>query len=235
MKRVVFFLGIVGIFCWIGFSIIGCDNGSSPSTGEYDATRPIVCLGDSLTAGYINGIDGSVYLDKSWPAHLQKKVTVEVINAGVSGDTTTDALSRMEGDVLSKNPQIVIIALGGNDLSVITSIGNFGSVLNSMSENLQAIINRVKATNRKLYLVNYLSQEMINGVAEYAEAEITLSKEQRIYIYNSVAGIYTTLAEFNNIELIEDMITAEMYASYMSDPIHLDETGYEKASEIIFT
>jgi acyl-CoA thioesterase-1 len=231
MKRAASFLGALGIFCWIGLSIIGCANGlnGSPSS-EYDATRPIVCLGDSITAGYIQGAD---YPDKSYPARLQEKVTVEVVNSGVSGDKTTDALSRVEDDVLSKNPQIVIIALGGNDLGAITNLNpnNFQTVLNSMRDNLQSIINSVKGSNRKLYLVNYLSKEMLSGVAgNYGyddAATITL-------FYNYISNLYASLAASNNIALIEDVITAEIYNAHMSDAVHPDETGYAIISDIIF-
>jgi acyl-CoA thioesterase-1 len=224
MKKTVFLIGIAGILFSIGFSITGCNNGSTSS--EYDATRPIVCLGDSITAGFIKGTD---YPDKSYPAHLQEKVTVEVINSGVSGDKTINALSRVKNDVLSKNPQIVIIALGGNDLAAITGLGNFQAVLNGVRDNLQVIINRVKGHNRKLYLVNYLSKEMISGVAGglYNEATVT-------WFYNSVSAIYASLAASNNIELIDNLITAEIYNSYMSDYIHPDETGYKMIADIIF-
>jgi acyl-CoA thioesterase-1 len=237
VKRTAFFSGIVGVLCLIGFIIIGCDNDLNDlSSGEYDAARPIVCLGDSITAGFIKGAD---YPDKSYPAHLQKKVAVEVVNSGVSGDRTTDALSRVEDDVLSKNPQIVIIALGGNDLRAITGFGNFQTVLNiqtvlnSMRTNLETIINRVKDSNRKVYLANYLSKAMISGVASgvagglFDEATIT-------GFYNSVSSIYASLAESHDIELIENLITADIYASYMSDPFHPDETGYEMIADIIF-
>jgi lysophospholipase L1-like esterase len=190
----------------------------------------IVCLGDSITAGYIKGSD---YPDKSYPAHLQKRVTVKVVNAGVSGDTTTKALSRVNGDVLSKSPQIVIIALGGNDLRTIT-LSNFQTVLNTMRDNLQSIINNVKGSNRKLYLVNYLSKEMISGVARSLDNAAIDNQFTITLFYNYISGIYTSLAESNNIELIEDLITAEIYKSYMSDTVHPNERGYEMLSEIIF-
>lgn len=208
-----------------GFAVTGCDGDSS--SGEYDATRPVVCLGDSITAGFINGVD---YPDKAYPAHLQKKITVEVINAGVSGDTTANALARVENDVLSKNPQIVIIALGGNDLAAITGSENFQTVLGSMRGNLQNIINRVKGVNRKIYLVNYLSKDMISGVAGGA----SYTEEEKTIFYTLFSGVYISLAASNNITLINDLITAEIYSSHMSDSVHPDETGYEMIADTVF-
>jgi acyl-CoA thioesterase I len=78
------------------------------------STRPrIVALGDSLTAGL------GLPANEAYPAILQRKLDAEgldyeVVNAGVSGDTSAGGLSRLdwalEGDV-----RILVVALGGND------------------------------------------------------------------------------------------------------------------------
>ena len=73
----------------------------------------ILALGDSLTAGY-----GLAAAD-SFPAQLERALndrgtTVQVLNAGVSGDTTAGGLARLEW-ALVDNPDLVILALGAND------------------------------------------------------------------------------------------------------------------------
>ncbi|MBF0498024.1 MAG: arylesterase [Deltaproteobacteria bacterium] len=70
----------------------------------------IICFGDSLTAG-TGATEGMDY-----PSRLSKKIGKEVINAGIPGDTTSLALARLDRDVLSASPRIVLITLGGNDL-----------------------------------------------------------------------------------------------------------------------
>jgi len=70
----------------------------------------IICFGDSLTYG-----TGAVP-NKSYPAQLADIIGQPVINAGRPGDTTARALQRLERDVLSKAPRIVMITLGGNDM-----------------------------------------------------------------------------------------------------------------------
>ena len=65
----------------------------------------IVCFGDSLTKG--EGVD--------FPGILGGRLGMSVINSGVIGDTTFSAIPRLEKDVLSKNPKIVIVELGAND------------------------------------------------------------------------------------------------------------------------
>jgi lysophospholipase L1-like esterase len=70
----------------------------------------IICFGDSLTFGT------GAPRDKSYPAQLAEMIGRPVINSGIPGDTTARALQRLERDVLSKSPRIVLVTLGGNDL-----------------------------------------------------------------------------------------------------------------------
>lgn len=77
-------------------------------------TRPIiVAFGDSLTAGF--GVESGY----SYPDYLQKELDRRglhwrVVNAGVSGDTTTDGVNRL-GEVFAYKPAIIILEFGGND------------------------------------------------------------------------------------------------------------------------
>ena len=70
----------------------------------------IICFGDSLTfgTGATRGMD--------YPSQLSKMISRPVLNKGVPGDTTARALARLDQDVLSQSPRIVLITLGGNDL-----------------------------------------------------------------------------------------------------------------------
>lgn len=73
----------------------------------------IVAMGNSLTAGY------GVSEEEAYPAKLERRLRAEgyncrVINAGVSGETTSDALSRLDW-VLGMKPDIVIFESGAND------------------------------------------------------------------------------------------------------------------------
>jgi lysophospholipase L1-like esterase len=74
----------------------------------------IVCFGDSVTFGW------NVRYDFSYPYLLEKNLAdkysgVKVINCGIGGNTVTDALARIEKDVLSYKPHLVIINFGLND------------------------------------------------------------------------------------------------------------------------
>ena len=78
---------------------------NSQPTGEN-----IICFGDSLTFG-----TGAAE-NMDYPSQLSRMISKPIINAGVPGDTTAMAMARLEEDVLSKSPRMVLITLGGNDL-----------------------------------------------------------------------------------------------------------------------
>jgi acyl-CoA thioesterase-1 len=74
----------------------------------------VLVLGDSLSAGY--GID----VDQSWTALLQSRLQAEgyehrVVNASISGETTEGGAARISSALAEFNPEVVVIALGGND------------------------------------------------------------------------------------------------------------------------
>ena len=69
----------------------------------------IVCLGDSITSGV--GADPG----RAYPEVLADRLGVDVVNAGVPGDTAADGLERLD-EVLEEDPWLVIVELGGNDL-----------------------------------------------------------------------------------------------------------------------
>ncbi len=69
----------------------------------------IVCLGDSITSGV--GADPG----RAYPDVLADRLGIDVINAGVPGDTAADGLERLD-EVLEEDPWLVIVELGGNDL-----------------------------------------------------------------------------------------------------------------------
>jgi acyl-CoA thioesterase-1 len=91
--------------------------------------RTIVCFGDSLTAGVGRG-DGP-----SYPEHLARELGAEVINAGVPGDTASQALSRIDR-VLANDPWLVIVELGGNDILRRVPLETTESALRAIVERL---------------------------------------------------------------------------------------------------
>jgi acyl-CoA thioesterase I len=103
----------------------------------------ILVMGDSLSAGYgIKVEEGWVHLLQQ---ELAKKQKAKVINASVSGETTSGGLTRLPAVLSQHKPDIVIIELGGND-------GLRGQPLNIMQNNLQAMISASQTAGAKIIL-----------------------------------------------------------------------------------
>jgi acyl-CoA thioesterase-1 len=117
---------------------------SSPASDVAKDGRPvIVAFGDSLTAGY--GADPG----ESYPDYLEKDLNAEgyhyqVINQGISGNTTKDGVDRLQ-DALGLKPALVIVAFGGND-------GLRGLPIASTRENLDQIVSTLLHSGAKVVL-----------------------------------------------------------------------------------
>ena len=70
----------------------------------------LVCLGDSLTEGY------DINFSKRWTMLLRQSTRLDIINSGISGDTTAGMLARFQRDVLAHKPSHLFIMGGTNDL-----------------------------------------------------------------------------------------------------------------------
>jgi acyl-CoA thioesterase-1 len=112
--------------------------------------RPkIVAFGDSLTAGF------GLAEKESYPYLLQEKLKAdgynyEVINAGVSGDTSLGGVERIDWVLEQDNVQILILELGANDLLR-------GLPVAKMKQNLSSIIKKAKAKNVEVLLCGMLA------------------------------------------------------------------------------
>ena len=101
-------------------------------------TPIVVAFGDSLTAG------PGLRPEQTYPALLQQRITSEgrqyrVVNAGVSGDTTTSALRRFDA-ALVPDTRIVVLAIGVND-------GLRGVAIGTVERNIASMIERAQARN----------------------------------------------------------------------------------------
>jgi lysophospholipase L1-like esterase len=89
--------------------------------------KTIVCHGDSLTEG------PDLAKNDTWPVLVQKALNINMINSGISGDTTGGLLSRFHADVIQYQPAMVIILGGTNDLWWDLSINTIQSNIFAMA------------------------------------------------------------------------------------------------------
>jgi lysophospholipase L1-like esterase len=154
--------------------------------------RTIICFGDSLTfgTGASKGMD--------YPSQLARMIGNAVINKGIPGDTTSTALWRLKKDVLSIDPDIVLITLGGNDLkNGISKEIAFG--------NLKQIVQTIQKQGAKVIIGGLKFSEIDRGFGQG----------------------YEDLAQHTGALLIPD-IFADIVdnPNFMSDPIHPNNNGY---------
>ena len=105
----------------------------------------ILILGDSLSAGY--GID----VDQSWATLLQQRLEEQgyehrVVNASISGETTEGGATQIENAINEFSPELIILALGGND-------GLRGFPPSRIRDNLRRIAVRAKASGADVVLL----------------------------------------------------------------------------------
>ncbi len=127
--------------------IVGCQTNSPPKSSPSstpEAARPVlVAVGDSLTEGL------GVSPEEAYPAQLQARLSEagldwEVVNSGVSGETSSGALTRLDW-VLKTNPDAVLLVTGAND-------GLRGLDPELTRQNLDQIVSKLKNKDIKVML-----------------------------------------------------------------------------------
>lgn len=140
-------------------------------------TSTIVVLGDSISAGY------GVITGKAWVDLIQQQLSAKqspyvMVNASISGDTTSGGLSRIPGLLEKYHPKIVILELGANDTLR-------GFQIEQTELNLQKIINLNKQYHAKTMLVG---MKIPNNYGEKYTQKIEM--------------MYQRLAKVNNLVFI---------------------------------
>ena len=172
--------------------------------------KVIVAMGNSLTEGL--GVD----MEDAWPSLLEKKLRAEgfavrVINAGISGETSSGALSRTEW-VLRLGPDIIILESGAND-------GLRGIDPSLIYQNLSQIIQRLTSQNIRVILAG---MQIVSNLGEtYASA---------------FRDIYPRLAREYGVILIPFLLEGVGGQRELNqrDGIHPNEAGYRVVAETVY-
>jgi acyl-CoA thioesterase-1 len=148
-------------FIFLSVFGLACSVSTAKKQTETDINKPlvlpqqtsdkpkIIAFGDSLTAGF------GLAETESYPYLLQRKLAAdgfdyEVVNAGVSGDTSLGGLERADWVLGADNAKVVILELGANDLLR-------GIPVATMKDNLDTIIRKAKSRNMKVLLCGMLA------------------------------------------------------------------------------
>ena len=193
MKKL-FYIILAAAIVFLGYKLFLSSTRTGSTKLPYET---IICFGDSLTYG--NGAGEG----RDYPSQLSTMIGKPVVNAGVPGDTTARALKRLDSDVLSKSPDLVLITLGGNDLKN-------GVAKDLAFNNLRKIVESIQHAGAKV---------IIGGL--------------RFPLQDRGFGrAYRQLAEDTGAVLIPDIYKDIMgNRKLMSDPIHPNGDGYKIMAE----
>ena len=164
------------------------------------ASSVVLALGDSLTAG------AGVTPEQAWPDLLAQQTGWLVVNGGVNGDTSADALKRLPSMLDEHEPVLVLVALGGNDMlrhqPEQETVANLGQILE-----------QIKARGAKAVLLATPQPSLAGAVLRNLSAP----------------EFYRQVAESQQVPLIEDAI-AEVLSDPLlkSDQIHPNAEGHAR-------
>ena len=162
-----------------------------------DANAVVLAFGDSLTYGY-----GAV--EQSYPGQLQVLIEKEVVNAGISGEVSSDGLKRLPALLERYRPSLVILCHGGNDILRRHS-------REALRSNLNAMIGFVRESGAEVLLV---------GVPAFGMLGL-----KPVPLYAEIAAETGVLYEGDVLERIEND------PALKSDQIHPNASGYGVMAE----
>lgn len=190
------------VLVFVGLSVVamlwslrpGAPVGARPTSGDR-----VIAFGDSL----VEGVGASVGRDLV--SLLSARVGVPIVNAGRRGDTTASALARLDPAVLSRNPRVVIVVLGGNDvLRRLPQEETFA--------NLETLVGRIRGRGAAVILVG-----LSFGVFP-----------------DAYGNGYENLAHRSSSGLVPDVLAGILgHADLMADQIHPNDHGYRMMADRI--
>jgi acyl-CoA thioesterase-1 len=182
-----------------------------PAVGTPEPLGTIVAVGDSLTAGY--GLEEH----EAYPAQLARMLAeaglpYRVVNAGISGETSSGVLARIEWVLASLKPDIVILATGAND-------GLRGTDPAPTRENLRRSVQILKANGVVVVLAG---MQMVHNMGrQYTE---------------TFAEIFPQVAAEEEVLLVPFLLAGVAGEAHLNqaDGIHPTAAGYTVVAETVF-
>lgn len=175
------------------------------------AAQTIVIYGDSLSAGY--GLPQRTgWVDLLGQRLRRDKLDYRVVNASISGETTTGGRARIEGVLREHAPAVVVVALGGND-------GLRGSAVETSRANLIAIVSAVHKAGARALLVGMRIPPNYGPVYT-----------------RRFEAMYAEVARQQNAPLVPFMLEgfAEKREMFQADGIHPNEAAQARILENVY-
>ncbi|MFA6242892.1 MAG: GDSL-type esterase/lipase family protein [Candidatus Hydrogenedentales bacterium] len=181
----------------------------------------VVCFGDSVTGVYYHTGSRRAYADMLEIAlkRAYPSANVSVINAGISGHTTVNALARIDQDVLAHKPQLVTVMFGLNDMTRVP--------MEEYANNLSTIIDKCRAVGAEVLLCT--PNAVIN-----TEGRPIAKLEQYVAVMRDVgakknAPVADCYAGFQRVRTNSE----SGFGYLMSDEIHPNMDGHKLFAQLM--
>jgi acyl-CoA thioesterase-1 len=186
-------------------------NPTATTTTPQKSLAKIVAFGDSLTAGF------GLSPQQSYPSLLQQRLNAdgfayEVVNAGISGDTSAGGVRRIDWSLEGGNVKFVIVELGANDILR-------GQPIDAMKKNLSDIIDRAKGKGATVLLAGM--EAPTNSGTDYRR---------------DVHAAYPEVAKAQGVVLIPFFLegVAGIQALNQQDGIHPNPEGTKMVADTVY-
>nr|WKN37731.1 SGNH/GDSL hydrolase family protein [Tunicatimonas sp. TK19036] len=189
--------------------------------------KKVIFFGDSITAA---GDQPGGYIDL-----MRQQIDTsryELIGAGIGGNKVTDLQERMQTDVLSKNPDIVVIYIGINDVWHFYEFeGTTGTEIERYEEGLRDLVRDISGMGSEVILATPTvigedpdSEEEVNQQLEkYAQVVRDVAQDTDTRLCDLRAEMSTLLRETNTSKKYQGVLT--------SDGVHMNEKGNQFLAE----
>ncbi len=179
------------------FGLVGCKDTASLAPLSTDAV--VLCFGDSLTYG--TGAEPG----NSYPDELARLINRQVVNSGIPGETSGEALARLPGELDRTQPKLLILCSGANDILRRMD-------LNQAAANLREMVKLAQGRGIGVVLI---------GVPHWGFGL------QPTAFYGALAGEL-------NVPL-ENKVFAKVLANdeLKADPVHPNAAGYRKVAKAV--
>lgn len=220
----------VWFFSHAADSVCGQESDQNPATTDLQQINQrlargqltrVVCFGDSITGAYYHTGGLRAWCDMLGFA-LQKAsphASLQMFNSGISGNTTVDALARIDRDVIAVSPHLVVVMFGMNDVTRVSP--------EAFAENLNQIVQRCRLAGAAVVLCTP------NPVFENpARSEQKLAQYSQI-VQSVAASLNVPLVDFFREESAFREEHPSEWSLTMSDEIHPNMRGHIRFAERI--
>ena len=185
----------------------------------------LVCLGDSITAKE-KAKSGTVKLT---PRLKQVLPGWTIINAGVGGDNTRNALNRLQTDVLNYSPDLVTVLLGTADASK-----NKGIALKEYQQNLILIVEQITPQKTLLISSPPINERLLSARKKaFPQSNFVTMKTLEQYVKIAAEVARSTNSHF--LDLWTIMRSQSNYSKFLEtrDGVHFNQQGYEFLARVL--